>query len=181
MLAQIFGAGDRYKATRMTQKPLILENFMNEISIRCHAVSLVAVRVVNGKNEVLLLRRTRSFKGEWCQIAGQIEVGETAWQAAIRELAEETSLVPRTVYSGDICEQFYEAHLDVISILPVFVAIIDPTAPVKLNPEHSEYRWVSFNAADRMVPFAGQRRTLRHVEAEFLLRAPSHHLEIKIA
>lgn len=86
--------------------------------------------------------------------------------------------MPRTLHSGDICEQFYEAHLDAISILPVFVATIDPASSVKLNPEHSEYRWVSFSAADRMVPFAGQRRILRHVEAEFLLRVPSHHLKI---
>lgn len=154
---------------------------MQEIPIRCHAVSLVAVRVVNDANEVLLLRRTRALQGEWCQIAGTIEKGETAWQAAIRELAEETALVPLTLYSGDICEQFYEAHLDAISILPVFVATIDPAALVRLNPEHSEYRWVSFDEANRMVPFAGQRKVLRHVEAEFLLRAPSHYLEITVA
>ncbi|MFN3663204.1 NUDIX hydrolase [Yoonia sp.] len=146
---------------------------MQEIPIRCHAVSLVAVRVINGKNEVLLLRRTRSLQGEWCQIAGAVEQGETAWQAAIRELAEETGLVPITLYSGDMCEQFYEAHLDAISILPVFVATIDPVSLVQLNSEHSEYRWVSFTDADRMVPFAGQRKVLRHVETEFLLRAPS--------
>ncbi|TKA94067.1 NUDIX domain-containing protein [Cereibacter changlensis] len=154
---------------------------MQEIPIRCHAVSLVAVRVVNGKNEVLLLRRTRSLQGEWCQIAGAVETGETAWQAAIRELAEETGLVPITLYSGDVCEQFYEPHLDAISILPVFIATIDPTSSVQLNPEHSDYCWVSFSDADRMVPFAGQRKVLRHVEAEFMLRVPSHHLEIKVA
>ncbi len=80
---------------------------MQDIPIRCHAVSLVAVRVLEGTNEVLLLRRTRSLRGEWCQIAGAIETGETAWQAAIRELAEETGLAPQALFSADICEQFY--------------------------------------------------------------------------
>lgn len=154
---------------------------MQEIPIRCHAVSLVAVRVMNNANQVLLLRRTRSLCGEWCQVAGAIERGETAWRAAVRELKEETGLMPVALYSGDICEQFYEAHLDAVSILPVFVAHIDPAASVELNPEHSEHRWVSFDEADCMVPFAGQRKILRHVEAEFLLRTPSHHLEIKVA
>lgn len=154
---------------------------VQEIPIRCHAVCLVAVRVANGNNEVLLLRRTRSLRGEWCQIAGALEQGESAWQAAVRELAEETGLAPTTLHSADICEQFYEAHLDAISILPVFVATIDPTSSVRLNAEHSEYRWVSFNDAERMVPFAGQRKILRHVEAEFLLRVPSRHLEIHVA
>ena len=47
---------------------------MQEIPIRCHAVSLVAVRTVNGENEVLLLRRTRSLRGElsYSPIFGQI-------------------------------------------------------------------------------------------------------------
>ncbi|MFB2596138.1 hypothetical protein ACEYYB_15010, partial [Paracoccus sp. p4-l81] len=82
------------------------------------------------------------------------------------------------IFSADICEQFYEAHLDAISILPVFVAYIDPVAAVRLNAEHSEYRWVPFDEAERMVPFAGQRKVLRHVEVEFMLRNPSQHLRI---
>ncbi|WP_312882971.1 NUDIX domain-containing protein [Rhizobium etli] len=37
------------------------------------------------------MRRTGStLSGEWCQIAGGIEHGETAWQAALREAKEET-------------------------------------------------------------------------------------------
>lgn len=154
---------------------------MVEVAVRCSAVSVVAVRRANVEAEVLMLRRTRSLQGEWCQVAGAIEPAERAWQAGIRELLEETGLTPVRFYSGDICEQFYEAHLDAISILPVFVAYIDPSAVVRLNAEHSEYRWATFEEAIRMVPFAGQRNLLRHVEAEFLLREPSPHLEIKTA
>ncbi|TKD13381.1 NUDIX domain-containing protein [Rhodobacter capsulatus] len=154
---------------------------MHNIPIRCNAISLVAVRVLNGVNEVLLLRRTRSLRGEWCQVAGAIESGETAWQAAVRELAEETGLAPTSLFVGDICEQFYEAQHDAISVLPVFVAYIDPAASVRLNPEHSEYRWVSFDEAEGMVPFAGQRKVLRHVEAEFMIRLPSQHLKLDVA
>ncbi|MFB2596139.1 NUDIX domain-containing protein [Paracoccus sp. p4-l81] len=73
---------------------------MQDIPIRCHAVSLVAVRVLNDTNEVLLLRRTRSLRGEWCQVAGTIEAEETAWEAAIRELAEETGLSPSALLCG---------------------------------------------------------------------------------
>ncbi|WP_026872789.1 NUDIX hydrolase [Inquilinus limosus] len=151
---------------------------MQEIPIRSFAVSVVVVRHVASGAEVLLLRRTRSLAGEWCQIAGAIEPGETAWQAALRETREETGLVPDRLYSADICEQFYEADRDAISLLPVFVGIAPPDAAVRLNPEHSEFRWVGFDEAAGMVPFAGQRHVLRHVEREFVEREPSPWLLI---
>lgn len=122
---------------------------------------------------MLLLRRTRAPRGEWCQVSGAIEVGETAWQAALRELEEETALAPTALYSGDACEQFYEADRDAISLLPVFVAFVDPSAEVRLNDEHSDFRWVDFKTARDMVSFAGQRHVLRHVEDEFLGASPA--------
>ena len=76
---------------------------MPDIPIRAFIISLVAMRQVGGKHEVLLLKRTDTLVGEWCQVAGKIEEGETAWQAALRELNEETGLTPTTFYSADIC------------------------------------------------------------------------------
>lgn len=151
---------------------------MQEIPIRSFAVSVVVIRRVAAGTEVLLLRRTRSLAGEWCQIAGAIEPGETAWQAALRETREETGLDLQRLYSADICEQFYEAERDAISLLPVFVGIAAPDAAVRLNPEHSAFRWAGFGEAAGMVPFAGQRHVLRHVEQEFVAREPSRWLLI---
>lgn len=68
--------------------------------------------------------------GIWCQIARKVEGGETAWQAALRELYEETDLAPDAFCSADICEQFYEADRDAITVAPVFVAFIDSAAEV---------------------------------------------------
>ncbi|MGK9167240.1 NUDIX domain-containing protein [Inquilinus limosus] len=151
---------------------------MQEIPIRSFAVSVVVIRHGEAGAEVLLLRRTRSLAGEWCQIAGAIEPGETAWQAALRETREETGLALQRLYSADICEQFYEADRDAISLLPVFVGFAPPDAAVRLNPEHSEFRWVGFDEAIEMVPFAGQRHVLRHVQREFIDREPSRWLLI---
>ena len=88
-------------------------------------VSVVAIRKTTRDHEVLLLRRTRSNAGEWCQIAGSIEPGETAWQAALREMTEETALVPRRLYSADLCEQFYEIGTDSIWLSPIFIAYVE--------------------------------------------------------
>lgn len=153
---------------------------MPEIKIRAFLVSLVAMRLVKDTWQVLLLKRATTLAGEWCQIAGSIEEGETAWQAAVRELAEETGLRPVELYSADINEQFYEADRDAMTVAPVFLAIVDPEEKVSLNFEHSDYRWVSFEAAIEMVAFGGQRRVLRWIEDEFVHRKPSHHLKIEI-
>ena len=151
---------------------------MHEIPIRSFAVSVVVVRKSGGESEVLLLRRTRSLAGEWCQIAGAMEAGETAWEAALREVKEETGLRPVALYSADICEQFYEADRNAISLLPVFVGFARADDDVQLNAEHNEFRWATFDEALRMVPFAGQRNVLAHIRREFIDREPSRWLLI---
>ena len=77
---------------------------MADIPIRSFAVSVVVIRENPVGYQVLLLRRNHTLVGEWCQIAGGIEDGETAWQTALREVREETGLVCQHLYSGDICE-----------------------------------------------------------------------------
>jgi dATP pyrophosphohydrolase len=99
----------------------------------------------------------------------------------VREVHEETNLTSERLYSADICQQFYEADHDAISLLPVFVGFVDANAIVVINHEHSEFRWVSFETALGIVPFAGQRHLLRHVEAEFVRREPVQHLLIGAA
>lgn len=152
---------------------------MPEIPIRACIASLVAIRKIDVRHEVLLLKRTQTLAGEWCQVAGSIEEGESAWQTALRELDEETGLWPDALYSADTCEQFYEADRDCIIIAPVFVGFVDSAAKVTLNHEHSAYRWVSFDEAVEMVGFGGQRRVLRWIEDEFVKRRPNKHLLIE--
>lgn len=145
---------------------------MADIPIRSFGVAVVVLREVGAETQVLLMRRNHTLVGEWCQIAGGIEDGEKAWQTALREVKEETGLSCARLYSADICEQFYEADRDAITLAPVFVGYVDAEAQVVLNEEHSEFCWTSFSNAVDMVPFAGQRRVLRHVEAEFVHRQP---------
>ncbi|WCK01490.1 NUDIX hydrolase [Agrobacterium tumefaciens] len=154
---------------------------MADIPIRCSAVSVVVLREIEGRRDVLLLRRNHTLVGEWCQIVGSIENGEKAWETALREVFEETGLTCRKLYSADICEQFYEADRNSIGMLPVFVGVVDSDSNVVLNEEHSAFCWVSFEDALTMVPFSGQRHVLRHIEAEFVHRTPLHHLLVASA
>ena len=139
------------------------------------------MRRTSREHEVLLMRRTRSNAGEWCQIAGSIEPGETAWQAALREMREETAMVPIRLYSADLCEQFYEIGTDSIWVAPIFVAYVGSAVTVALNEEHSEYCWTSFGRAIDLLPFPGQKTMLAHIRHWFVDREPSRLLEVDIS
>ena len=153
---------------------------MANIPINAYAVSLFVLREIDTRVEVLLMKREQSLAGAWCQVAGSLEGDETAWQAALREMQEETGLRPHALYSADTYEQFYEPDREAIAIFPVFVAYVAPEARVVLNEEHSAFTWVSFDEARKLVSFGGQRRVLTWIEDEFVSRTPSPHLRIKL-
>ena len=111
---------------------------------------------------------------------GCIEANETAWQTALREVTEETGLRLAELWSGDFCEQFYEADKDRITMLPVFIGVVPPDAEVVLNAEHDGYKWLGYEEADRLLAFPGQRKMLAAVKAGFIDRQPHALLRIPI-
>jgi dATP pyrophosphohydrolase len=152
----------------------------HDLPIRSSLVSVVVVRLSADLPEYLLLRRATTYMhGHWCQVAGKIEAEETAWQAALRELAEETGLTPEALYSAQRIEQFYRQDVDALFFIPVFVAFVAPDAVVQLNFEHSDFRWCLLSEACELVPFVTQRENFAHVQAEFLDRAPNEILRIR--
>ena len=150
-----------------------------ELPVRCYGVAAVELRKTGRKHQVLLLRRATTLKGHWCQVSGGIEPGETAWQAALREIREETDLIPNKLYSADVSEQFYEIDKDAIWIAPVFVAFVSDCAKVTTNDEHSEFKWVSFAQAKSMVPFPGQKNILHSIFENFVRQPPLEVMRIK--
>ncbi len=80
-----------------------------EIPVKSFSISAYICRKDDEGGSFLLLRRTsRHLHGTWQQISGMVEPGEKAWEAALREIEEETGLVPRAFYSADFIERFYE-------------------------------------------------------------------------
>ncbi|TNE37003.1 MAG: NUDIX domain-containing protein [Alphaproteobacteria bacterium] len=152
-----------------------------QIPLRSRAMSCYVLRRIEGRPEVLLLRRVGDpLDGEWCQVAGRLEEGEKAWEGVLRELKEETALVPDRFYSGDICEQFYNAFADVITLIPVFVAWIDKPQDIVLNEEHSDFGWFELEEALTRLPFHSQRQTLQTVWQGFVHDEPTKHLAIPL-
>jgi dATP pyrophosphohydrolase len=149
------------------------------VPIRCAAVAAVVLRTGADGAKVLLLRRAGgALHGVWSNVTGRIETGETAWQAAAREIREEAGLVPTALYSAGFCEQFYNIAANCIEVVPIFVGIVAADRAVTINDESSDHRWVSFDEAVALVPFAGHRAALRHIRLAFVDAAPDEWLRI---
>lgn len=68
----------------------------------------VAVKVEDGVAFVACIgRRNRSGRLEWCLPKGHIEEGETAEQAAVREVAEETGIASEVIQSLGVIDYWF--------------------------------------------------------------------------
>ncbi len=117
-------------------------------------------------NEVLylLLKRakTKIYEHLWQGIAGKIEAGETAPEAAIRELKEETGLHPVKMFVADHVSRFYEVYGDRINLVPVFGIKVD-SEQVTLSSEHSAHSWVTLDEAIDTLIWKGQKSGIQTV------------------
>lgn len=151
-----------------------------EVKILCNSVAVVTIRICKDVPQFLLLRRAGTYlHGEWCQVSGAVEEGETAWKAGLRELEEETGLTPLAFYSADRTEQLYRPEWDAIVLAPLFAAFVSPTASVRLNAEHSEYGWCTRDEALARLRFWNMRANVQYVYAEFIERAPNEQLRLE--
>lgn len=156
-------------------------NAERRLPVRNTMVSVLALRGAGAATQMLVARRAGAYlDGVWSYLAGHVEAGETGWQAALRELREETALVPESFWATSFCEQVYFAATDTIEIVPAFVARVAEGEPVRLNGEHSAFRWVSLEEAAALLPFGSQRELLAHVRREFVEREPSPFLRLAL-
>lgn len=110
----------------------------------------------------LLFKRAagRIYDGQWRMVGGKVQSGESHWEAALRELSEETTLRPLKMWVIPSVNAFYEHQTDSILTIPAFAAEIDGTSPIKLDSEHSDYAWFSLDDAIDKIFWPEQRRLL---------------------
>ncbi|MGM7681181.1 NUDIX hydrolase [Cytobacillus sp. Hm23] len=151
-----------------------------EVPLRCTGVAAVLLKKVGADYKVLLLKRdTAVLQDVWCYIGGSIEEGEKAWEAALREIQEETGITCNSLYTSNLFDQIYSPQGNYIYIAPVFIGYVDETQKVSLNYEHSDYKWVSFKEAFETVSLPGNEEVLRSIEKHFANRKPLHNLRIQ--
>ena len=118
----------------------------------------------------LLLKRSdlEIYPGLWQMVSGHIDENETAVEAALRELKEETGLVPIKFWVAPNVNSFYSPDNDSISVIPVFAALVNEDSKVVISDEHSEYTWVDSTEEKKILAWDGQRKSVGLIEEYFL-------------
>ena len=136
-------------------------------------------RVGGDEFEYALLKR--SDAGFWSGVTGGGEDDETVLEAARRETFEETGIssdsiflqldtvepVPVTYFG---CSYLWGEDVYVISQY-CFGVLADDRALV-LSPEHTEYRWLRYEEADRLLKWDGNRTALWELNQRLVGRGP---------
>jgi len=109
-------------------------------------VTCFLLRRAADDDEVLLLRRSEhvgTYRGRWAAVSGYLEEAFPLAQA-YREIEEETGLTPEQVSllrTGEPLEVL-DAEAGRRWIVHPFLFEVRPDAPVQVDWEHTEARWV---------------------------------------
>jgi 8-oxo-dGTP pyrophosphatase MutT (NUDIX family) len=134
-----------------------------------YVVVLVIRRTATG-HQLLMGRRAdeKYMGGTWQLISGGLEPNEIAWRGALREMQEETGLMPREFYRLSTLTSFYRPDNDSLNTAPMFCAIVGEDDPVAVNSEHTSLEWVDLNEAESRLMWPSDRQALQEVRSEIL-------------
>ncbi|MGE7835604.1 NUDIX domain-containing protein [Viridibacillus arvi] len=107
-----------------------------------------------------------------------MEEGEKVWEAAFREIKEETGITKLLLYTSNKFDQIYSPQENYIYVAPVFVGFVEDHLDVKLNDEHSDYQWLSFAEAIETVSLPGNEEFLKSIEKHFVQSKPPNFLRV---
>ncbi|MEM0449468.1 MAG: DUF126 domain-containing protein [Methanomassiliicoccales archaeon] len=121
----------------------------------------VVTAVLMHKGRILALKRSdkvSSCQNMWAGVSGYLEKGEKPLERAIKEVEEETAVKdctvlhqapPLTVRQGDMA---WTVHAFLMAC---------PTEKIRIDWEHSEYKWIDPSSVDEHVTVPGFLRVLR--------------------
>lgn len=146
-----------------------------------HCISAYVICKTSEGPRYLLIRRCGKYlPGTWQMISGGIDNSETASQAAMREIKEETGLTPYALYSADVVETFYMLSNDKITFVPVFVAFVEDKKIILSPTEHDAYEWLPFEEAKNKLVWSEQKRVINQIHESCVLKDPSELLRVLI-
>lgn len=122
-------------------------------------------RTVNARVQFLVVRRHPdvTMGDTWQSIHGKIAPGETALEAARREIEARTGIAPAQMFNADYISQFYDHITDSIVLAPTFAARITARSKPRLSGEYSDYAWCDLEETTGRLMWSAQRWAVRHI------------------
>lgn len=126
-------------------------------------IDVYPYRQKNGQPHFLIFKRSseKIYANQWRMVGGKVNEGEQSWQAALRELKEETGLTPVKLWVIPSVNQFYESKSDAVHTIPAFAAELEFNSKITLDDEHSEYKWISIEDVQSYIKWPEQLRLIK--------------------
>ena len=128
-----------------------------------HSAGILVFRIENSTRHFLLLHYR---SGHWDFPKGHLEKGETAAQAALRELREETGIRDVALLHGfqeKMSYAFTQRKRHIFKEVTFFVGETK-TSRVRLSHEHRGFVWLPFEAAVKKATFATAKDMLQKAQ-----------------
>lgn len=139
------------------------------------SVQVFLVRLIDGEMSFLLLQRNArpelALPSFWQGVSGALEPGESFAAAALREVAEETGIVLKTVndtgfsHCYPVRAEWRMAYGPEPLVVEehVFYALLTSPADTVLSAEHQSSRWCSTQEAASLLTFGANAACLQAV------------------
>ena len=156
-----------FQFNRQVQNKILAKIQKDKIGI--FQVSVLAT-IVNDDNQLLMVKRSPKLThaaGRWECVSGRINVGEPPVAALKREVSEEAS----PDFKVEIIEPYYTFHLirdDGFEVIGISFYCRYIGGEIKLNEEHTDYRWVSIDTAVNLTQTPGLKKELRYFKRKYL-------------
>ena len=92
----------------------------------------------------------------WQCVTGGIKNNEKAFEAAIRELKEETGLNAEKIWTVDRVNNYYDPKYDTVFLIPIFGVQVRKK-DVELSSEHIDYYWGDVESVKKKILFNQQK------------------------
>lgn len=140
------------------------------VSLAVHHVEVYVFRRRRSGPQVLALRRSagRRLGGVWQPVTGSLERGETIFQAAGREVREETGLTPRRWWLLETPLLLLDRASGRPAALPRFAAEVPAGAEVVRSEEHDAHAFLGLPSAGRRFLWESQRAALAALRRQVL-------------
>ncbi len=129
------------------------------------------------KYEQLILKRNENAKpypNVWQVVTGCIEKFEAPIETAIREVFEETGIVPVKLWNLPYLASFYSYRENEVNFSPVFVFEVYDDAKVNISHEHSDYKWIALSDISKYVMFPSHVIASDYIEKYIITNENNH-------